>query len=97
MLTGHAISLIFGLFLGTIHFYSERFEIPEGPGRYRIISFAAGISIAYLFLVLLPHIYEAAARLHNFIFTFLLLGFVLFHLVEKMIYKHADRERREYR
>ncbi len=87
------ISLIFGLLLGAIHYYSEKLKIPEGANRYRVISFAAGISIAYLFLDLLPHAYEAAAHLKNFVFAFLLLGFVIFHLIEKNIYKHANREK----
>jgi zinc transporter ZupT len=87
------ISLVFGLLLGVIHYYSEMLKLPEGTKRYRVISFAAGISIAYLFLDLLPHTYEAATHLKNFVFVFLLLGFVIFHLAEKNIYKHANREK----
>lgn len=82
-----------GILLGIIHFYSERLKLPEGTKRYRVISFAAGISIAYLFLDLLPHTYAAATHLKNFVFAFLLLGFVIFHLAEKNIYKHANREK----
>lgn len=74
-----------GFLLGIIHFYSEKLKPPEGANRFRVISFAAGISIAYLFLDLLPHTYEAAGHLKNFVFVFLLLGFVLFHLAEKLI------------
>jgi zinc transporter ZupT len=86
-------ALGFGFLLGIIHFYSEKLKPPDGANRYRVISFAAGISIAYLFLNLLPHTYEAAGRLKNFVFVFLLLGFVLFHLAEKFIYKHADKKK----
>ena len=82
-----------GFLLGIIHFFSEKLAPPEGAHRYRVISFAAGISIAYLFLNLLPHTYEAAGHLKNFVFIFLLLGFVLFHLAEKFIYKHADKKK----
>jgi hypothetical protein len=88
------ISLVFGSILGIIHYYSERLKLPEGTKRYRVISFAAGISIAYLFLGLLPHTYAVATHLKNFVFAFLLLGFVIFHLAEKNIYKHANREKR---
>jgi len=85
------IALSLGILLGIIHFYSEKLILSKGTSRDRLISFAAGISIAYLFLNLLPHTYEAASHLKNFVFVFLLLGFVLFHLAEKYIYKHADQ------
>jgi len=76
------------LALGIIHFLGEGLKIPEGPERYRIISFAAGLSIGYLFLDLLPHTYEAATHLKNSVFLFLLLGFSTVHLVEKYFYQH---------
>jgi zinc transporter ZupT len=82
-----------GFLLGIIHYFSEKLTPPEGAHRYRVISFAAGISISYLFLNLLPHTYEAASRLKHFVFVFFLLGFVLFHLAEKVIYQHADKKK----
>jgi zinc transporter ZupT len=87
------LALGYGLILGLIHFFSENLKIPEEAKQYRIISFAAGISIAYLFLVLLPHTYEAATHLKQGVFAFLLLGFTFFHLGEKFIYQHADQEK----
>ncbi len=89
MSTANILALALGLILGIIHFFSENLSPPEGERRYRVISFAAGISIAYLFLDLLPHTYQTTTHLKNFVFAFLLLGFVLIHLVEKFIYKHA--------
>ena len=93
MNTANVLALCLGFLLGIIHFYSEKLKPPDGANRYRVISFAAGISIAYLFLSLLPHTYDAARHLKNFIFIFLLLGFVLFHVAEKFIYKHADKKK----
>ncbi len=87
------IALGLGFFTGIIHFFSENLNIPEGPKRFRLISFAAGISIAYLFLDLLPHTYEAATHLRSWVFIFLLLGFASLHLAEKYIYQHADQEK----
>jgi zinc transporter ZupT len=81
-------SIGLGLLLGGIHFFSDKFKPEEGEKHYRIFSFAAGISIAYLFLDLLPHTYEAATLLKNSVFIFLLLGFALFHLSEKYLYQH---------
>jgi hypothetical protein len=87
------IALVFGVFLGLVHFFSESLNPPHGRARYRVVSLAAGISIAYLFLHLLPETYEAATHLRQWVFVFLLLGFSGFHLVEKLIYQHADRTR----
>ena len=82
-----------GLLLGVVHFFSEKLKPEEGPKHYRIVSFAAGISIAYLFLDLLPHTYEAAIHLKNWVFLFLLLGFTIFHLTEKFIYQHSEQNK----
>lgn len=90
MYTGIALGL--GVLIGGAHFFGENLKIDKKTKHYRIISFAAGISIAYLFLNLLPHVYEAASILKNWLFIFLLLGFALVHLVEKYIYQHADMQ-----
>lgn len=89
-----SIALACGLFLGTLHYFSENLKFVSESRRYRIISFGAGISIAYLFLHLLPHTYEAAVHLKEAVFIFLLLGFALFHLSEKYVYQHLKEEKR---
>jgi zinc transporter ZupT len=86
-------SLILGFFLRLIHFFSDKIKPSEETKHYRIISFAAGISIAYLFLDLLPQTYQGAIHLKEWVFVFLLLGFSLFHLIEKFTYQHADQEK----
>ena len=45
----HLYALLLSAFLGIVHFFSTKFKPEEGPKHFRIISFAAGISIAYLF------------------------------------------------
>lgn len=87
------IALVAGFLLGVIHFLSEGLTPRKETHKFRIISFAAGISIAYLFLDLLPHTYDAATVLKEWVFVFLLLGFAVFHLIEKMIYQHANQDR----
>jgi zinc transporter ZupT len=87
------IGLGLGLTTGIVHFFSENIRPPEGFVRDRVVSFAAGISIAYLFLRLLPETYRAAFYLKEWVFVFLLAGFAVFHLVEKYTYQHADRAR----
>lgn len=88
----HLFALLLSISLGVIHFFSGKFKPETGPKHFRVISFAAGISIAYLFLDLLPHTYDAAEHLKKWVFIFLLLGFAVLHLAEKYVYKHADFE-----
>ena len=87
------LSLILSLFLGVIHFFSGKFKPEKGEKHFRIFSFSAGISTAYLFLYLLPHTYEAATHLKSSVFIFLLLGFALYHLSEKYLYQHSLQDR----
>jgi zinc transporter ZupT len=86
-------ALALGILIGIVHFFSENIRPPEGRVRNRVVSFAAGISIAYLFLKLLPETYRAASLLEEWVFAFLLAGFAIFHLVEKFTYKHAERDK----
>jgi zinc transporter ZupT len=92
--TSEFIAIATGIILGALHYFSENLELAAEPKRFRIISFGAGISIAYLFLHLLPHTYEAAIHLEEWVFLFLLLGFALFHLSEKYVYQHIRQEKR---
>lgn len=59
--------------------------------RDSMISLIAGISIAYVFLDLFPTVYQGTKFLSDNIFVFMLLGFTAYHLIEKLIYKHAAR------
>ncbi len=91
--TAEIIALGLGMGVGALHLLSVKIKPKEGPRYYKIFSFAAGISISYLFLDLLPHTYEAAASLKNWVFVFLLLGFSIHHLSEKYIYQHAEQDK----
>ncbi len=85
------LALGLGLAVAVIHFLGESIKIPSGARRFRLISFAAGISIGYLFLDLLPQTYYAADRLKESVFLFLLLAFSIVHLVEKYFYQHDKK------
>jgi hypothetical protein len=87
------IALGLSVLLGLIHYLGESLKIAKGGNQYRIISFAAGISIGYLFLDLLPLTYNAADHLKKSTFIFLLLGFIAVHLTEKYFYQHARGDR----
>jgi hypothetical protein len=60
----------------------------SGTWRYRIASFGAGASVAYLFMVMLPTILEGAMVLGKDMFIYPLVGFSMIHIIEKYIYKH---------
>ena len=86
------ISLFLGIALVIIHYYSELIHLHSTKRTTTsFLSFAAGISVAYLFLYLLPELTAGIKHLDNLLFFFLLAGFTLFHLVEKYIYQHSQK------
>lgn len=89
-----SIAIFYGLLISALHFYADNCRRGIGANRERLLSFAAGVSIAYLFLQLLPHIHEATLHLKDLAYISIMLGFASFHLVEKYIYQHAKRKER---
>lgn len=87
------LAALYGLLLGITHLISDRIHIKRYTTRNKLISFSAGVSITFIFLELLPTTYQASVILQESVFVFLLLGFALFHVVEKYIYQHASREK----
>ena len=85
------VSIAFGTIIGIAHYFNELFSLKSEKYRNKIISFSAGISITYIFLHLLPEF--IAAQINRFIFLSILLGFVIFHLVEKYIYQHSSEDK----
>jgi hypothetical protein len=85
-----SVALIMGLIMSFVHYYSEEFVLRCYHFRDQLVSFTAGISIAYLFLTLFPEFttgsFAVGARM---LFMSVLIGFALFHLVEKYIYQHV--------
>lgn len=77
--------LAFPLLLSIAQFLSDRINIERSEYRQHIASFAAAISITYLFLSFLPEIYEEGFAVSAY-FP-MLLGFTTIHLLEKFIYK----------
>lgn len=77
--------LAFPLLLSVAQFLSDRINIERSRYRQHIASFAAAISITYLFLSFLPEIYKEGFVISAY-FP-LLLGFTAIHLLEKFIYK----------
>lgn len=81
------LALISAVVIGAAHFIGDHFRISSLEGRKELASLTGGIAVAYLLLHLFPLLYEGVPVLNRGIFLFALGGFVLFHLVEKYVYK----------
>ena len=86
------LALVLGLILAIVHYFSENIEPTDPASRHKLVSFVAGISITYIFVLLLPEVYRGIESLHEFLFLFILSGFACFHLIEKHIYQHESKE-----
>jgi hypothetical protein len=83
------IAVAFGLTLVIIHYLSDRFHVSTFFDQVKTTSFTAGIFLTYIILHLFPQIYIGNIFLTRTSLIFVLLGFTIFHLVEKYIYKHS--------
>ncbi len=82
--------LFFSFLSSILNYFSERISELIDEKRMELISFSSGISIVYIFLFLLPEITRYAEIINvKYEYFIILLGFILLHLVEKLIYKHS--------
>ena len=81
MVFGYILALI----LSAVDFFTEGLFSKASPNKMKFISFSAGVSISYIFLVLLPEIYSGSMAISKALFLSVLFGFGLFHIVEKYI------------
>ena len=93
MISNIQLAVILALLLGTVDYLSEgHFTRRKGLFKERLVSFAAGLSVSYLFLHLFPQVYTVADDVPRLIFLSMLVGFVAYHAIEKLIYKYARRD-----
>lgn len=85
-----SLPLILGIALAVIHYFSEKFHLLEHIHRMKFISFTGGIFITYLILDLLPALFEGGVMESRISLLFVLIGFSLFHLLEKYVYREAQ-------
>ena len=83
------IALILGILFGIAHYLSEAVCNKFSKHRDILISFIAGISVSYVFVELFPGLFHENPAFREVIFLFVLLGFFIFYVFEKYIYKHA--------
>lgn len=88
------LGLILAFLLGLLHFFSEEFYLKYFQEHHKaLMSFAAGVSVTYLLTHLIPDILLESLKFEilqsKLIFSYLLAGFVVFHLVEKYVQQHV--------
>ncbi len=88
------IGLLYAGLISLMHILSDYISLKLKRYREKILSFAAGVSITYLFLHLLPFIHESVKYLRDLSYVSILAGFTFFHLIEKYIYQHREAEKR---
>lgn len=82
---------ILALVLSLADFFTEGIFSKPNPFKIKFISFAAGVSISFIFLSLMPEIYSGALNINRLLFFSVLFGFAIFHLLEKHIRQHYTR------
>ncbi|MBI2105822.1 hypothetical protein HYT56_03220 [Candidatus Woesearchaeota archaeon] len=85
------LAFILAFILGASNYLSDRISYHCSKYKAEIISLVSGISVAYIFLSLLPELYESVGLISRSLFIFVLIGFASFHLVEKFIYQHVGK------
>ena len=80
------IIIIIAIVMGLTDFFGHRISGLIGGHRDAVLSFSAGLLISLLFLILVPDVITNGVT--EVLFLFMLVGFLLMHLVEKYIYRH---------
>ena len=81
------IIIIIAVIMGLTDFFGHRISGLIGGHRDSVLSFSAGLLISLLFLILVPDVISNGNT--EILFLFMLVGFLLMHLAEKYIYRHA--------
>lgn len=87
MVLGQILALVISL----ADFFTEGIFAKPSPFKIKMISFAAGVSVSYIFLSMLPEVYIGAITINKLLFLSILFGFSAFHLLEKHIRQYHVR------
>ena len=89
-------TILLALLLGLAHLISEKICFASSSFRHQLISFSGGISLAYIFLDLLPRFSRSVSPFSDASYFSILLGFSSLHVIERLIYKRdIGSKRRE--
>lgn len=93
------LSILLVSIVAIVHFLGEELEEFTSGHKEKIVSFASGVSVVYIFAQLLPEYQRIASESSELIFVAPLLGFSSIHLTEKLIAKKGlskKEARRDY-
>ncbi|MBL7055356.1 hypothetical protein ISS07_00410 [Candidatus Woesearchaeota archaeon] len=76
---------ILALILSIVDFLTEGLFSRGNQNKMKFISFAAGVSVTYVFLIMLPEVYVRSVGISKLIFLSVLFSFGFFHIIEKYI------------
>lgn len=91
--------MVSAFLLAAVHFLGEELDEYISGYRQQIISFGAGVTITYIFVLLLPEFHRIVSESSELIFAFPLIGFSSIHLIEKYIAQSSlsgEKVRKEY-
>jgi len=95
MVVGYLLALV----LSVVDFVTEGLFSKASPNKMKFISVSAGVSVSYIFLILLPEIYFGSLEISKVLFIAILVGFGVFHVIEKYIRQNFTGQalRKEHR
>lgn len=86
------LPFLLGIVLAVTHFLSDKAPLLSRKNQMKFTSFSAGIFVAYLILHLFPTLLTGDIVLTRVSLIFVLAGFSLFHLLEKLVYRHETKD-----
>ena len=90
-MTFHLLSLILSGILSFADYVTEHIFSKKLRKNQKLISFSAGVAVAYIVLNLFPEISSYALIDGKIIFIYSLMGFVALNLIEQYIYKEVGK------
>jgi len=85
-----------GFIFSILHFFNEQWRMFFQKKIDIFASFGAGIIISYIFIRYFYLFYIKIEKLNSLITIYILIGFAMFHLLEKYIYQHIAKEKLVY-
>ena len=83
------LALGLAVVLSVVEFFSESIAHRIERFHREIVSLNGGLMLGFLFLMVFPELFKDPGDSGQKAFFFLLVGFTLFHLAEKYVYRHA--------
>ncbi len=87
---------ILAVVLSLLNWFAEQLGPRVEKHHANLLSYSAGLALAYVFVFLLPEIVDGSrSTLGNSVYYFLLAGFACFHFAEKFVYQHVRNKREQ--